>query len=137
MDRKVVLQFKKLGRKKVETVELTLEKWPKTLRELIEACVAQEVGRFNDSRERPHLASFLSPGEIQEQSEKGKIAFGDVANSRKADLGQALSVAFQAFEDGLYSVFVDGDEVRDLGDRLALQPGSEIMFIRLTFLSGW
>ena len=44
------IQLKKLGKKKIKIIEVTLEKQPETLRELISECVKSEVKRFNDSR---------------------------------------------------------------------------------------
>ena len=71
------IQLKKLGKKKIKIIEVTLEKQPETLRELISECVKSEVKRFNDSREDTSLIPFLSAQEIGEQAQEGKITFGD------------------------------------------------------------
>ena len=49
---------------------------------------------------------------------------------------EAVAVAVQAFEDGLYRVFVNGEEAEKLDERLALQDGDEVSLIRLTMLAG-
>ena len=71
------IQLKKLGKKKIKIIDISLEKHPKTLRELITECVKSEVRRFNDSREDTSLLPFLSAKEIGEQAQAGKITFGE------------------------------------------------------------
>ena len=42
----------------------------------------------------------------------------------------------QAFGDGLVRIFVDEEEVTELDADLSLKEGSEVVFLRLTFLTG-
>ena len=130
------IQLKKLGKKKIKIIEVTLEKQPETLRELISECVKSEVKRFNDSRVDTSLIPFLSAQEIGEQAQEGKITFGDKENRTLADLSVALDTAFLAFTDGLFAVFVDDEEVKALDAPLTITPETVITFIRLTFLVG-
>ena len=88
------IQLKKLGKKKIKIIEVTLEKQPETLRELISECVKSEVKRFNDSREDTSLIPFLSAQEIGEQAQEGKITFGDKENRTLADLSVAFGHRF-------------------------------------------
>ncbi len=132
----VVLQLKRLGKKKILTVPFHVSKKPDTLRALIEECVKQEVQRYNKERVESQLISFLTPSEIQEQSESGKIGFGDIENKTPAYVNEALENAFLAFQDGLFVVLVNDTEVKQLDDLLHLNDKSVISFIRLTFLSG-
>ena len=130
------IQLKKLGKKKIKIIEVTLEKQPETLRELISECVKSEVKRFNDSREDTSLIPFLSAQEIGEQAQEGKITFGDKENRTLADLSVALDTAFLAFTDGLFAVFIDEEEIKSLQSPITLKEDSIISFIRLTFLVG-
>ena len=66
----------------------------------------------------------------------GKIAFGIIYGNQEPDVEDAIAVATQAFEDGLYRVFVNGEETEQLDGRLALQDGDEVSLIRLTMLAG-
>ena len=84
------IQLKRLGKKKVHLVGVTLAHTPHTLRELITECVRSEVERFNESREETSLLPFLSPQEIGEQAQGGKITFGEKENRTLADLDTAL-----------------------------------------------
>ena len=49
---------------------------------------------------------------------------------------QALATALEAFEDGLYLVIVDGQELRQLDQQVFLQPESRVTFVRLIMLAG-
>ena len=130
------IQLKRLGKKKIKTLDIVLDSTPKTLKELIEACVRHEVIKYNEKREGVTILSFLNAAEIQDQSETGKIGFGDVANKTLAQEETAIENALLAHKDGLYLVFVDDDEKTDLDSPLALSEESVVSFIRMTFLSG-
>ncbi|RRJ92246.1 hypothetical protein EG240_03455 [Paenimyroides tangerinum] len=132
----LTLQLKRLGKKKIHLLEFEIEKQPQTLKELIEQCVKSEVKRYNEKREEIKLMSFLSPKDIQEQSETGKIGFGDLENRELAQVDEAIANALLAFEDGLYVVFVDDEEIKSFEQSIDLKPDSVIAFIRLTFLTG-
>ncbi|TXF88726.1 hypothetical protein FUA23_13760 [Neolewinella aurantiaca] len=132
----ISLRLKRLGKKRVHTVPYRIPTEVKTLSDLIRVTVTNEVERSNASRTEPKLFAFLSPAEIQEQSQDGKVGFGEVANTEEADLDQAISVALQAHADGVFLVFLNDDEIRDLEQEIILSEGSEVTFIRLTFLTG-
>ncbi|TDQ79108.1 hypothetical protein [Sphingobacterium yanglingense] len=132
----LILQLKRLGKKRVISVPYVLEAVPATLKELIVACVTTEVKRYNAKREEIPLVSFLNPQQIEEQAEAGKIAFGDIDNLQQVVEDKALDTAFQAFEDGLFVVFIDGVEIKTLDEEVEIKDRSEVAFIRLTFLVG-
>ncbi|MDO5560569.1 MAG: hypothetical protein Q4F95_13395 [Oscillospiraceae bacterium] len=66
----------------------------------------------------------------------GKIAFGVNYGEKKADTVQAEENALQSFEDGLYRIFLDNDELCGLDTNIILTEQSVITFVRLTMLSG-
>ncbi|MFT6779305.1 MAG: hypothetical protein ACJAV1_003248 [Paraglaciecola sp.] len=130
------LQLKRLGKKKIIHVDITLAKQPTNLRELIEACVLNEIKGYNENRELITILPFLGTTEISEQSQKGKISFGDISNTTKVDKQAMIYTALLAFEDGLFVVFIDDYEISDLAATLVLNEHSVVSFIRMTFLSG-
>ncbi len=132
----LLLQLKRLGKKKVITVPYQLDIVPTTLKGLLLECVKTEVERYNQKREEIPLVSFLNPQQIQEQAEEGRIAFGDIHNMQEIALEKAVTTALQAFEDGLFVVFIDGMEIKSLDEGVDIKDRSEVAFIRLTFLVG-
>lgn len=130
------LQLKRLGKKKVKQVPFTLEETPKNLEELLIGCVKNQVEAFNKKRLEVNVIGFLSPAEIQEQAQSGKVDFGEINNKDLANLEKAIDNVLLAFKDGLFVVFVDDDEITDLKTPLELTSNSVIAFIRMTFLVG-
>lgn len=132
----LTLQLKRLGKKKVKQIPLTLEATPKNLQELLVGCVKNQVEAFNKKRIEVNVVGFLSPSEIQDQAQSGKVDFGDLANKDLAIEQEAIDNVLLAFKDGLFVVFVDGDEVTSLDAPLQLTKESVVAFIRMTFLVG-
>lgn len=89
-----------------------------TVYELITAVVAQQVNEYNNREAGTNLLPFLS-------KEKNRVVPAD-----------AQQTAIQAFEDGIFVLFVDDEEYTQTTAIVNLTSDSIITFIRLTFLSG-
>jgi hypothetical protein len=113
---------------------------PFTLRDLITHVVHQEVAAFENRQELRRLDRVLSPGQIAEGTERGKIGAEGrdpkLGPPPQVDVGSAVAVALEGFVDGLYLVAIDNLEYRDLDAIVHLEPDSRVTFIRLTFLAG-
>jgi len=107
-----------------------------TLRDLISAVVRHEVAAFADRQDRRRFVRALSAREVDEGVERGKVDPGGRDPGPAADPEEAVAVALQGFEDGLYLVVLDGDEQRDLDAQVYPRPDSRITFVRLVFLAG-
>jgi hypothetical protein len=55
---------------------------------------------------------------------------------QQVDSDEAVAVALQAFEDGLYFVFVDDLQQTQLDSEVFLKTNSKVVFLRLTALAG-
>ena len=108
-----------------------------TVRHVIANIVKAEVEAFR-SRQRDRLAfRALTSRQIAEGAARGKIeSGGSEVGEQAVDEAEAIAVALQAFEDGLFLVLIDGDEKRSLDAPVVLQPDSRVMFVRLTLLAG-
>ena len=109
-----------------------------TLRKLIDRIVRNEVEAFHLRQEERRLFRALTARDIAEGAAKGKVAAGmhEEATAQKVNPDEAVGVALQAFEDGLYLVIVDEEEQKELDRELFLQPDSRVTFVRLTMLAG-
>lgn len=107
-----------------------------TLQQLIECVVTSNVTDYNSKRVDADFVRYLTQPDIDDQLTVGKVGFGRRFASVSVDASDAVDAARQAFLDGLYRVFVDDAEVRDLDENLPLHEGSLIAFVRLTFLAG-
>ena len=133
---KINIKLKKLGKKKIKSFEVALRDEVHTLVDLITQMVQNEVERFNESRENPEIVSFLSNQAVNEKAQDGKVGFGDIANRDKAIESEAIENALLAFKDGLFVVFINDQEIRELNETIKIDELSEVVFMRLTFLTG-
>jgi hypothetical protein len=108
------------------------------LRDLIAYIVREEIRAFQIRQEERRLLRVLSPQEISNAANTGKISMGGEQGQEQAavDEDEAVRVALQAFEDGIYLVFLDGQQRRELAEPVRLHPDSVLLFIRLVALVG-
>jgi hypothetical protein len=108
-----------------------------TLRELIGCVVRSEVEAFRQRQEQRQVFRALTARQISDAATKGKIESGGSEVPLQAvDENEAVAIAWQAFEDGLYLVVIDGQDQRDLDGEIHLQPDTRVTFVRLTLLAG-
>lgn len=108
---------------------------PCTLRQIITRIVHEEVLAFEKRQEERKLERILTVDEIQEGEDKGKIA-PEGRKPQCVDADESVSAALQAFEDGIYLVFVDDQEQRNLDQQFFLKSNSHLKFVRLVMLAG-
>ncbi len=135
---KIVAKVKNPAKRKLlMELEVELSGGISTLRELLAAMVRWQVAEYNAKKLETPLQFFLSESELQQQAgATGKVGFGARYNERDADPDQAVAVAIQAFEDGLFRVFAGTEELTGLDEPLKLADGAEVMIIKLTMLAG-
>ena len=107
-----------------------------TLRDLITHVVRGEVAAFKNRQEERKLIKALSASDIAKGATRGKIDMGGRDLEQNVDVEEAIGVALQAFEDGVYLVIVDGEEKRSLDAQIFIQPDSSVAFVRLVMLAG-
>ena len=135
---KIYVNIKQAGVRKnyIAKKEIYLKSIPLTLRDLIGEIISMNVKDFNEKKDNHKILSFLTDEDITNKLKVGKVSFGDVYNTAKADLEKALECAFLAFEDGIFRVFIGDEEAVDLDDAIGINEEDVLTFIRLTMLSG-
>jgi hypothetical protein len=108
------------------------------LRDLIAALVRMDVQAFRLRQEERRVLRILSTQEINEAVRTGKISMGgaEELTQDEVDEDEAVQVALQGFEDGIYLVFLDGQPQRKLDSPVQLHLESILLFIRLVALIG-
>ena len=139
------VSVKQAGKKKpvIAEREIELER-PQTLRQLLESIVTQEVAAYNAKTaenaagcpQDSLIFKALTENEMEDLANTGKIGFGARYNAKQQNLEEAIDNALQSFEDGLYRVFINDEEVRQPDEPLSLQEGARLAFFRLTMLAG-
>jgi hypothetical protein len=105
------------------------------LRDLITSIVVKEVDALTRQEERK-LARVMSRQEIEQGVERGKVDAGEHDLGQKINTSDAIATALQAFEDGLYFVFIDEVQQTHLDSEVLLKANSKVIFLRLTALAG-
>ena len=105
---------------------------------LIAAFVTAEVTRFNERAAAGEtVLRYLTSEEITDAAVVGKIGFDADYNGQVQDLTAAITNAHQSFEDGIYRIFINGEEAGETCDTpVTLHENDGITFVRLTMLAG-
>ena len=106
------------------------------LRDLIRYIVVKEVDAFKSRQEERKLARLMSRQEIMQGVVRGKVDPGERDLEQPVDNEDAIAVALQAFEDGLYFVFIDEVQQTHLDREVFLKTKSKVVFLRLAALVG-
>ena len=78
----------------------------------------------------------LSDSEIAEQAEEGRIRFAENYSENHDTMAKAMERTKQTYDDGLFKVFINGKEVTEWNAPITLCRGTEVIFLRLTMLTG-
>lgn len=140
----ILVEGKVLGRKRPLFTDWQIDLPPSwgplgdriRLRDLITRVVVEEIEAFRQRQEQRRLARLMSPAEIQAGAASGKVDPGERDLGQVVDTDEAIGAALQAFEDGLYFVFIDDVQQTDLESEVYLKADSKVTFIRLVALAG-
>lgn len=113
----------------VKTTDFTI-----SLSELIDCLVEYQVKKLEEKKLNAGDSPFYDYLPILEQT--GKVAFGEIYNKNSINISKAKENARIAFEDGLYRVFYNEDEIESLDQLIDLSENKTLTLIRLTFLAG-
>ena len=106
------------------------------LRDILSQVVLAEVAGFQQRQEERRLARILGPDQIAAGLADGKVDPAEHDLQQAVEPEAAVATALQAFEDGLYFVFVEGAQITGLDDPVALRPAVHMTFVRLVALAG-
>jgi hypothetical protein len=140
----IVVEGKVLGQKRPLFTDWRVDLPPRNenqgdhlkLRDLITSMVIKEVEAFRLRQEERKLARVMSRQQIEQGMIGGKVDPGERDLQQEVDVDEAVAVALQAFEDGLYFVFIDDIQQTHLDSEVFLKTNSKVMFLRLTALVG-
>ena len=78
----------------------------------------------------------LTQSDIDAQAEEGRVKFAENYATNNDTPEKSLERIRQAFVDGLFRVFADGEELTQWEGSISLKEDSELVFIRFTMLTG-
>ena len=139
----IKVTVKQLGKKypvlSEQKIEIAYEDSNISLENLLELIVQQQVDAFNAKSfelEDEDYAKIPQDSYLNILTDTGKVGFGSIYNLKKADVQKAQENAIQAFEDGMFAVFYNDEQLEDLTQTIDLSLQHPFTFIRLTFLAG-
>lgn len=109
---------------------------PQTLRSLLEHLVCQEVAAYHDRQGSVGLLRVLTEQDLSDGAAVGRISVAPQERSGTVTPEAAVQTALTAFNDGLYYVFVDDEQIGHLDQPLVLRTDSTLLLLRLTALAG-
>lgn len=126
-------------RRGVRERELILDLAPGEVaaRDLISAAVSAEVAAYQARAEENSFVRVLTPDGLAAALAEGAVRLGGPleAETPEADPVAAAEAALQAFDDGIFKVFVGDREVAP-GEPAWLEEGASLLFLRLVPLAG-
>lgn len=133
----IFIRVKALGKRRdvLEKRHFEIQSGIKELRELISYIVLKSVRDYNERQVDAPLFRFLTEKEFNEGEYIGKIGFSDKKNENYQNEEAAVKNALECFEDGIYKVLINEDEITDLGE-IKINENDTVTFIRLVMLAG-
>lgn len=135
----LMVNIKQIGQKKqrVEPVPFEIEKPPATVGELITLTVKACVNAYNKRlAESGNMPRPLTAQKITDLADIGKIAFEINYGEKQADTAKAIENALQAYEDGIFRVFINDSELGKADEKIEIKNKDILTFIKLTLLAG-
>ncbi|WP_314294150.1 hypothetical protein [Leptotrichia massiliensis] len=135
---KVFVNVKQIGKRKnkIDKKKYEISEKITTVKELLTEFVTINVNEFNNGFTENDIVPYLTDEKINDLSDAGKISFGVDYNGQKQDLEKAVENALQSYEDGIYRIFVNDNEVGEIDCEINLKENDELTFVRLTMLAG-
>lgn len=133
----MIVETKIVGRRTpFERRPTPLPDGPQTLQSLLTHLVHQEVAAYQERQDSVGLLRVLTERELVDGTLSGKISLAPQQRGGMVTPEDAAQTALRAFEDGLYYVFVDDQQIQTLDQPLPLRPDSTLLLLRLTALAG-
>lgn len=139
----IKVTVKQLGKKhpvlSEQKLEIGYDDSKISLEDVLKLIVQQQVEAFNARSfelEDTDYEKIPSENYLKILTDTGKAGFGSIYNEKKANLQKAQENAVQAFEDGMFAVFYNDEQLENLSQTIDLSLEHTFTFIRLTFLAG-
>jgi hypothetical protein len=118
-----------------EVYDLQIEDLPEyiSLKDIIREKVRAEVKAYNANQKIGYGREYRSFEDLDKDIRKGEV---NVKRVLVKDIEGEVSRAINAFNDGKYKVFFNGEQVNDLEEKIPTELDSTIMFVRLIPLTG-
>lgn len=98
-----------------------------SVKELIEARIREEVKKYEQSTES-YVRGLVLPTNLEKRLNNKK--------DYKIDIEKQMYLAFDAFKNNGYFIFIDNDQAEDLDEKFLVDESTKVSFLKLTPLVG-
>ncbi|MFT4189817.1 MAG: hypothetical protein QM621_14730 [Aeromicrobium sp.] len=132
----MIVETKVVGARETESLRVDLTGDVATLRDLLAVLVRHELAAYERHREASAALRVLTPADLARGVDTG--VYGRELRRLPAPPPEPEAVrrAVEAFGDGLFFAFVDGEQVEELDEPLAVAADSTVRLVRLVALAG-
>jgi hypothetical protein len=118
-----------------EVFDILIEDLPEyiSLKDLIREKVKTEIETYNAKKNRDYGLEYRSLDELVKDIKRGEI---NIKKTLVKDIDGEVSKAINAFKEGRYKVFLNGNQIFKLEEKVPTNMDSKIMFLRLIPLTG-
>ena len=124
------------GRDALEDTHVPIEPGVHALETLLQALVRAELSGFEQRQRERSLLRVLTPVDLVRGVDTGKYAAEPRARQQAPAYDDAWARAKEAFDDGLYVVFLDERQVEHLADEVVVDADTRLRLVRLVALAG-
>jgi hypothetical protein len=133
----IALETKIMGSKfsHEDMIELSLDHLAEsiTLKDLIREKVLVEIKAYNTNQREGYGLEYRSFEDLERDINKGEV---NIKHEFIKDEEGEIRNAINCFKDGRYKVFLNGNELLSLEDKIPIDMDSKVMFLRLIPLTG-
>ena len=124
------------GRDRLEDTHVPLERGGHRLETVLQALVRAELAAFEERQRDRSLLRVLTPTDLVRGVETGRYSAGPRPRQQAPSYDDAWARAREAFQDGLYVVFLDDRQVESLDDTILVTTDTRLRLVRLVALAG-
>lgn len=132
----MIVETKVVGSRETESLQVQVAPDTVSLREVLVALVRHEISAYEKRRAASRALQVLTPADLARGVETGVYGRESRAVPAAPSEEAAVERALEAFDDGLYFVFVDGVQVEDLEASVSVGDDSTLRLVRLVALAG-
>ena len=120
----------------LDDTQVAVEPGVHPLGTLLQHLVRAELAAFEERQRERSLLRVLTPADLVRGVDTGKYAAEPRPRQQAPSYDDAWARAKEAFEDGLYVVFLDERQVEELDEEVLVDADTRLRLVRLVALAG-
>lgn len=132
----MIVETKIVGSKDTESLHLSVPSEIGSLRQLLATLVRHELSSYEQRRTASKTLRVLTPADLVRGVDTGVYGREKRAVAAPPSEAEAVDRAIEAFNDGLFFVFIDDLQIEEIDAPVAFRSDSTLRLVRLVALAG-